>query len=174
MARANDEITEDLLDKLRRDAGVPVPSPLLPQRLDRRSYISQTLRRRDPDQWHAPADVIYRMMRPGEPPTEDAVGRCSTACSSGAAPTCRSSGMKFNRRESSKLRRGRRFYPVGTEGGAPCRNGHVAVIGMPSLRNGCEIDDDIDHLGNRRVRSVGELAGETSSAPVWCPRRARR
>ena len=72
VARANDEITEDLLDKL-RDAGVTEFSTLYLNDLDRGSHISQTLRSDETtDQWAARV-AIYRMMRPGEPPTEDAV-----------------------------------------------------------------------------------------------------
>src|SRR5690606_16166527 len=72
VARANDEITEDLLDKL-RDAGVKDIETLYVNDLDRGAYISQTLRIDETaDQWAARV-AIYRMMRPGEPPTEDAV-----------------------------------------------------------------------------------------------------
>lgn len=72
LARANDEITEDLLDKLRL-AGVTGLSTLYINDLDRGGYISQTLRIDETaDQWAAKV-AIYRMMRPGEPPTEDAV-----------------------------------------------------------------------------------------------------
>jgi DNA-directed RNA polymerase beta subunit len=43
---------------------------------------------------------------------------------------------------------------------------------LVELRNGRGEIDDIDHLGNRRVRSVGELA-RTSSARAWCASSAR-
>jgi DNA-directed RNA polymerase subunit beta len=72
VARANDEITEDVLDKL-RDAGVTEFRTLYLNDLDRGPHISQTLRVDETaDQWAARV-AIYRMMRPGEPPTEDAV-----------------------------------------------------------------------------------------------------
>ena len=72
VARANDEITEELLEKL-RDASVTELRTLYLNDLDRGAYISQTLRIDDAaDQWAARV-AIYRMMRPGEPPTEDAV-----------------------------------------------------------------------------------------------------
>ncbi|NTV10093.1 MAG: DNA-directed RNA polymerase subunit beta, partial [Zoogloea sp.] len=72
IARANDEITEDVLDKL-TDGGVSEISTLYVNDLDRGPYIAQTLRTDETaDQWAAKV-AIYRMMRPGEPPTEDAV-----------------------------------------------------------------------------------------------------
>jgi DNA-directed RNA polymerase subunit beta len=79
-----------LLDKL-RDAGVTEFSTLYLNDLDR-GYISQTLRSDETtDQWAARV-AIYRMMRPGEPPTEDAVEALFQGCSTcPSATTCRSS-----------------------------------------------------------------------------------
>ena len=72
VANANDEITETLLGKLEA-AGIPEIRTLYTNDLDRGAYISQTLRTDETvDQWTARV-AIYRMMRPGEPPTEDAV-----------------------------------------------------------------------------------------------------
>src|SRR5690606_26589140 len=72
VARANDEITEDLLAKIRA-AGIAELQTLYINDLDRGGYISSTLRIDETaDQWAARV-AIYRMMRPGEPPTEDAV-----------------------------------------------------------------------------------------------------
>ena len=72
LANANDEVTEDLLGKL-VIAGVEQVQTLYVNDLDRGAYISSTLRMDETaDQWAARV-AIYRMMRPGEPPTEDAV-----------------------------------------------------------------------------------------------------
>ena len=72
VANANDEITESLLEKL-IDAKVGEISTLYSNDLDHGDYISQTLRIDEiPDQYSARV-AIYRMMRPGEPPTEDSV-----------------------------------------------------------------------------------------------------
>ncbi|NBO10054.1 MAG: DNA-directed RNA polymerase subunit beta, partial [Methylophilaceae bacterium] len=69
VANANDEITESLLEKL-RGANVSKISTLYANDLDHGDYISQTLRVDEiPDQYSARV-AIYRMMRPGEPPTE--------------------------------------------------------------------------------------------------------
>jgi DNA-directed RNA polymerase subunit beta len=72
LANANDEITEDLLAKLAA-GGIEQMQTLYVNDLDRGAYISSTLRIDETaDQW-ASRVAIYRMMRPGEPPTEDAV-----------------------------------------------------------------------------------------------------
>jgi DNA-directed RNA polymerase subunit beta len=76
--------------------------------------------------------------------------------------------MKFNRRAYPEAGRqgagmAARFYervgPKGGEGGTLSNEDILAVVGvLVELRNGRGEIDDIDHLGNRRVRSVGELA----------------
>ncbi len=151
IAKANDEITEDVLKKLEA-AGVPEFRTIYVNDLDQGPYISQTLKSDDtPDQYAAKV-AIYRMMRPGEPPTEDAVEALFHGLFFSEERYDLSSvgRMKFNRR-------------VGREaltGPATLTNDDIiAVIRiLVELRNGRGEIDDIDHLGNRRVRSVGELA----------------
>ncbi|WP_374478526.1 DNA-directed RNA polymerase subunit beta, partial [Zoogloea sp.] len=171
VARANDEITEDVLDKL-RDAGVTEFRTLYLNDLDRGPHISQTLRVDETaDQWAARV-AIYRMMRPGEPPTEDAVealfqGLFYLPERYDLSVVGR---MKFNRRaypeklDDKAPDWQKRLYetvgPKGGEGPGTLSNEDIlAVVGvLVELRNGRGEIDDIDHLGNRRVRSVGELA----------------
>lgn len=171
LARANDEITEDLLAKL-TVAGVKSFNTLYLNDTDRGNYISQTLRSDETmDQWQARV-AIYRMMRPGEPPTEDAVealfqGLFYTPDRYDLSAVGR---MKFNRRAYPEKMDDKapewlkRFYarvgPQEAEGsGVLCNDDILAVIGiLVELRNGRGEIDDIDHLGNRRVRGVGELA----------------
>ena len=99
LATANDEITEDLLANL-MEAGATKIHTLYTNDLDQGAYISSTLRMDDtPDQLTARV-AIYRMMRPGEPPTEDAVealfrGLFFAAERYDLSPVGR---MKFNRR----------------------------------------------------------------------------
>ncbi|WEN41359.1 DNA-directed RNA polymerase subunit beta [Thauera sp. GDN1] len=171
LARANDEITEDLLDKLRL-AGVTELRTLYINDLDRGGYISQTLRIDETaDQWAAKV-AIYRMMRPGEPPTEDAVeGLFQGLFYAEERYDLSSVGrMKFNRRAYPEkiddkapgwLKRfHERAGAQGEDGPGVLTNDDIlAVVGvLVELRNGRGEIDDIDHLGNRRVRSVGELA----------------
>ncbi|HYT86026.1 MAG TPA: DNA-directed RNA polymerase subunit beta, partial [Burkholderiales bacterium] len=116
--------------------------------------------------------AIYRMMRPGEPPTEDAVETLFNGLfySEDRYDLSAVGRMKFNRRAyPEKIEEKtpgwlRRFYDrvdrQGAEGLGTLSNDDIlAVVGiLVELRNGRGEIDDIDHLGNRRVRSVGELA----------------
>jgi DNA-directed RNA polymerase subunit beta len=171
LAQANDEITEDLLKKI-ADAGVDVIHTIYTNDLDQGSYISQTLRIDETtDQLQAQV-AIYRMMRPGEPPTEDAVKTLFNGLfySEERYDLSAVGRMKFNRRaypdqvDEKTAEWLRNFYAAigkrGPEGAGTLGNEDIiAVIGiLLELRNGRGEIDDIDHLGNRRVRSVGELA----------------
>jgi DNA-directed RNA polymerase subunit beta len=151
LANANDEITEAVLASL-REAGVKDIRTLYTNDLDQGSYISTTLRADDiPDQ-HAARIAIYRMMRPGEPPTEDAVESLfnSLFFDSDRYDLSFVGRMKFNRRVGRDELEG---------SGTLSNEDIVAVIKiLVDLRNGRGEIDDIDHLGNRRVRCVGELA----------------
>ncbi|MCB1980772.1 MAG: DNA-directed RNA polymerase subunit beta, partial [Rhodoferax sp.] len=72
VARANDELTETLLKKLRAAGVVDLPC-IYTNELSQGGYISQTLASDETADQFAARVAIYRMMRPGEPPTEDAV-----------------------------------------------------------------------------------------------------
>ena len=151
MARANDEITEELLNAL-AVAGVDKFNTLYTNDLDQGAFISQTLRADDAADAYVAKVAIYRMMRPGEPPTEDAVNALFTNLFFSAERYDLSAvgRMKFNRRIGSDELTG---------SGTLSTEDIVAVIKiLVDLRNGRGEVDDIDHLGNRRVRSVGELA----------------
>ncbi|MFO0519590.1 MAG: DNA-directed RNA polymerase subunit beta, partial [bacterium] len=151
LARANDEITEDLIDLFRGGKAEQIQT-IYTNDLDEGPYISQTLRIDEtPDQIAAQV-AIYRMMRPGEPPTEDAVRSLFHGLFFAEERYDLSAvgRMKFNRRIGRNEVKG-----------APTLAAEdiVAVIKiLVELRNGRGEIDDIDHLGNRRVRSVGELA----------------
>ncbi|HEY8069210.1 MAG TPA: DNA-directed RNA polymerase subunit beta [Burkholderiales bacterium] len=222
VANANDEITEELLAKL-REAKTAKIQTLFTNDLDQGPYISQTLRTDETTDRTQARVAIYRMMRPGEPPTEDAVETLFNGLFFAEERYDLSAvgRMKFNRR-----------IGVATEGAWQARLKNVALpkeiemevrayfkgapelsLGKVSLegatneaeaqalvekmyhdlkakgvdkqkleakveqrftlspkdivevirilvelRNGRGDIDDIDHLGNRRVRSVGELA----------------
>jgi DNA-directed RNA polymerase subunit beta len=151
VARANDEITEDLLGKLAA-AKVEKFNTLYTNDLDHGAFISQTLRTDDTTDEYAAKVAIYRMMRPGEPPTEDAVNALfvNLFFSEERYDLSAVGRMKFNRRIGRDELTG---------AGTLSTEDIVAVIKiLVELRNGRGEIDDIDHLGNRRVRSVGELA----------------
>ena len=151
IANANDELTEELLARL-RGANVASIQTLYTNDLDQGAYISQTLRADDTAEQMAARVAIYRMMRPGEPPTEDSVESLFNGLfyNEDRYDLSAVGRMKFNRR-------------VGREeltGTMTLSNEDIlAVIKiLVELRNGRGEVDDIDHLGNRRVRCVGELA----------------
>src|SRR5512145_266258 len=222
IANANDEITETLLAKL-RETKVGKIQTLFTNDLDQGPYVSQTLRADETADMQAARVAIYRMMRPGEPPTEDAVealfnglffaeerydlsavGRMKFNRRIGApAETSwqlRFRGIALSKEADAELRAYFKHAPelslgkaslegIATEADAQAlvdKMFHdlkgkgidkaklevrieprltlspkdiVEVIRiLVELRNGRGEIDDIDHLGNRRVRSVGELA----------------
>lgn len=222
VANANDEITETLLAKL-REARISAIRTLFTNDLDQGAYVSQTLRIDETMDMNAARVAIYRMMRPGEPPTEDAVETLFNGLFFAEERYDLSSvgRMKFNRRIGApgefswQLRLKNIALPresedavrayfhaapelhlskVSLEGIATEQQaqeiaekmyGELKAQGVDrqklevmieqrltlsprdivevirilvELRNGRGEIDDIDHLGNRRVRSVGELA----------------
>ena len=151
VANANDEITEDLLKKI-VEAGVDTIETIYTNDLDQGPYISQTLRTDETADQKAAQVAIYRMMRPGEPPTEDAVRTLFNGLFYAEERYDLSAvgRMKFNRRVGRDELTGP---------GTLSNEDIISVIQiLLDLRNGRGEIDDIDHLGNRRVRSVGELA----------------
>jgi DNA-directed RNA polymerase subunit beta len=151
LANANDELTEELVAKL-REGGIGGFNTLFVNDVDRGPYISSTLRV-DPTSNQIEAQVeIYRMMRPGEPPTKEAAQTLFhnlffSADRYDLSPVGR---MKFNRRV------GRQEV---TGSGVLSKEDIIAVLQvLIDIKNGNGTVDDIDHLGNRRIRSVGEMA----------------
>jgi DNA-directed RNA polymerase subunit beta len=151
VARANDEITDEMLVKF-AGAGISKFQTLYINDLDHGPFISQTLRIDETPDQYAARVAIYRMMRPGEPPTEDAVKSLFEGLffSEERYDLSAVGRMKFNRRVG-------REELTGT--GILSNEDIIDVMRiLVELRNGRGEIDDIDHLGNRRVRSVGELA----------------
>ncbi|MDC7711599.1 DNA-directed RNA polymerase subunit beta [Vogesella indigofera] len=172
IARANEEITDDLLAKMDIHDVAEV-DVLFINDLDHGGYIAHTLRGDDiADQLQARV-AIYRMMRPGEPPTEDAVEQLFQRLffNEDSYDLSRVGRMKFNTRtyqyklddkspEWFKTMLSETFaHRRDVMDGVLSNEDIVSVIAiLVELRNGRGEVDDIDHLGNRRVRSVGELA----------------
>jgi len=151
LARANDELTETLLKKL-RSAGITELACIFTNELDQGAYISQTLRSDETADEFAARVAIYRMMRPGEPPTEDAVQALFHRLfyNPDTYDLSRVGRMKFNARVGR---------PSSTGAMVLSNEDILDVVKiLVDLRNGKGEVDDIDHLGNRRVRCVGELA----------------
>ncbi len=151
IANANEEITDEVLAKL-READIKSVHTIYTNDLDQGPYISTTLRIDETTDQVAAQVAIYRMMRPGEPPTEEAVKSLfnSLFFSEDRYDLSVVGRMKFNRRMG-------RTELTGASTLSP-EDIVAAIKILVELRNGKGEIDDIDHLGNRRVRSVGELA----------------
>ncbi|UTW48479.1 DNA-directed RNA polymerase subunit beta [Bacterioplanoides sp. SCSIO 12839] len=151
LAPANSEISAELLASL-AEAGVDAFETIYTNELDCGPFLSDTMRT-DPTTNQLEALVeIYRMMRPGEPPTkESAEALFENLFFTDERYDLSAVGrMKFNRR-------------IGREeilgAGVLDKQDIIEVLRtLISIRNGKGIVDDIDHLGNRRIRSVGEMA----------------
>src|SRR6202166_3596946 len=151
IAKANEVLTAASLQKL-VEAGISEIHTLYTNDLDRGPYISDTLRI-DPTKTRLEALVeIYRMMRPGEPPTKDAAENLFNNLFFNLERYDLSAvgRMKFNRRVGRKEITGSQILS---------KDDILDVLKvLIDIRNGNGTVDDIDHLGNRRVRSVGEMA----------------
>ena len=151
LAVANAEITDELLEIFDNN-NVAEIATIFANDLDHGAYIAETLRV-DPTTTKLEAQVeIYRMMRPGEPPTKDAAENLfrNLFFSEDRYDLSGVGRMKFNRRVGrSEI----------TGSGVLDKNDIIDVLKvLIDIRNGNGTVDDIDHLGNRRVRSVGEMA----------------
>ena len=146
----NQEIDLDVI-ALIHEYGISNFTILHTNDLDRGAFICNTIDV-DPtiDQKSALIE-IYRMMRPGEPPTEEAASQLFTNLfqSSDRYDLSDVGRMKFNSR-------------VGREnmvGETTLSNADILDVlkTLINIRNGSDSVDDIDHLGNRRVKCVGEM-----------------
>ncbi|QDO86229.1 DNA-directed RNA polymerase subunit beta [Shewanella psychropiezotolerans] len=151
LVSANAEITLEDLAKLSM-AGIKEISTLYINDLDNGAYMSDTLRIDSTTNRLEALVEIYRMMRPGEPPTKDAAEGLfqNLFFSEERYDLSKVGRMKFNRRLS-----------IGEDEGSGIlsKEDIVAVMkNIITIRNGGDEVDDIDHLGNRRIRSVGEMA----------------
>ena len=151
MASANDELTAELVGKF-IEAGITKIETLFVNDLDRGPFISNTLKI-DTTRSKLEALVeIYRMMRPGEPPTKEAAENLFQNLFFNAERYDLSAvgRMKFNRRVGRSEAEG---------AGILSKEDIIDVLRtLIDIRNGNGSVDDIDHLGNRRIRSVGEMA----------------
>jgi DNA-directed RNA polymerase subunit beta len=173
LLECNTELTEENIGVL-TEAGIAEIETLYTNDLDCGSFVSDTLRT-DPSRTQLEALIeIYRMMRPGEPPTKESAENLFFNLFFNLERYDLSSvgRMKFNRRldrpeedGSGILYDQRYFTTLKTDESMELVEQYgegsdiVDVIKtLIDIRNGKGAVDDIDHLGNRRVRSVGEMA----------------
>ena len=174
LVECNTELTAETLEKLEQ-GGIADFETLYTNDLDNGPFMADTLRA-DPTRTPLEALVeIYRMMRPGEPPTKEAAENLfkNLFFTDERYDLSGVGRMKFNRRLGREdetgpgiLYDGRYFSARSDEEGKQYfeqMGGETSDIievlrTLVDIRNGNGVVDDIDHLGNRRVRSVGEMA----------------
>jgi DNA-directed RNA polymerase subunit beta len=148
---ANDLLTLENIVEI-TEAGIKAFDTLYINELDHGAYISDTLRIDGSSNKLEALVEIYRMMRPGEPPTKDAAETLfnNLFFSEDRYDLSAVGRMKFNRRLGRDVSTGK---------GVLDKADIVAVMKqLITIRDGKDEVDDIDHLGNRRIRSVGEMA----------------
>src|SRR5437660_10480987 len=154
LLEANSELTADKLSKILESNGVVELNVFFPERDDVGTVISQTLRR---DSVKTPQEAlieIYRKLRPGDPPTLDTA-------------TALFHGMFFDPRKYDFSRVGRLKFNIKLFENQDATDLEQRTLDpedfygtiryLLKLRKNIGAVDDIDHLGNRRVRAVGEL-----------------
>ena len=148
---ANTEISEEILEILKENKISEIKC-LYINELDKGPYISNTLRVDATSNRLEALVEIYRMMRPGEPPTKDSAETLF-------------SNLFFNEERYDLSEVGRMKFNRRLKLDSKKDNPHIldkqdiieVMKGIVNIRDGHDIVDDIDHLGNRRVRSVGEM-----------------
>src|SRR5699024_8868778 len=148
---ANTEITAEMIDAF-RTAGINEIPTLYINDLDHGPYISNTLTIDTTTSRLEALVDIYRMMRPGEPPTKDAA--------EGLFNNLFFSEDRYDLSAVGRMKFNRRLGRDEVDGESVLSSGDIIDVlrELLSIRNGIGQTDDIDHLGNRRVRSVGEMA----------------
>ena len=150
LIRANAQVTRETLDMLAANE-IDEIETIYTNDIDCGPFISETLRIDTTRTEEEAQAEIYRMMRPGEPPTKEAFSTLFTNLF-----------FNFERYDLSavgRMKLNRRLGRESDEGpGTLSKQDIVDVIRkIVALKNGKGEVDDIDNLGNRRVRSVGEL-----------------
>src|SRR5438876_801726 len=153
LLEANSELTADKVSKI-LDSGVVEMNVFFPERDDVGTVISQTLKR---DSVKTPQEAlieIYRKLRPGDPPTLDTA-------------TALFHGMFFDPRKYDFSKVGRLKFNIKLFENSDAtsldhrtmepEDFYATIRYLVKLRKNIGAVDDIDHLGNRRVRAVGEL-----------------
>ena len=155
---ANTVLSHEVMVKL-AEGGVKQFNILFTNDIDRGSFVADSLRADTTSGREEALVEIYKVMRPGEPPTKEAAENLfnNLFFSSERYDLSPVGRMKFNRRLG-------RPYDVGTDQKSRAIEGILSnsditdvLKTLVEIRNGKGEVDDIDHLGNRRVRSVGEM-----------------
>src|SRR5216117_2236956 len=150
IVETNNELTQNIIRSI-IDAGVPELPVFFPERDDIGVVLSQTLRKDTIKTTQEALIEIYRKLRPGDPPTLETA-------------TALFEGMFFDPRKYDFSRVGRLKFNIKLDLSTPLEKRileaadfYAVITYLLKLRKNIGQVDDIDHLGNRRVRAVGEL-----------------
>ena len=150
IVETNNELTQNIIRSI-IDAGVPELPVFFPERDDIGVVLSQTLRKDTIKTTQEALIEIYRKLRPGDPPTLETA-------------TALFEGMFFDSRKYDFSRVGRLKFNIKLDLTTPLEKRilepadfYAVITYLLKLRKNIGQVDDIDHLGNRRVRAVGEL-----------------
>ncbi|MEI6413726.1 MAG: DNA-directed RNA polymerase subunit beta [Pseudomonadota bacterium] len=172
LASANSIVSRELLEGMQK-RGIGEFRTLFTNDIDHGPYISETLRIDTTTDEARAQEELYRMMRPGEPPTKDAVQNLffNLFFTFDRYDLSAVGRMKFNRRlnrdavEGPGILYDGQYLKTRTDESSKKlyaslgdSSDIIDVLRMlVDLRNGNSQVDDIDHLGNRRIRCVGEM-----------------
>jgi DNA-directed RNA polymerase subunit beta len=150
IGNANDIISGDILKQI-LGSGVKRIETLYINDIDRGPYLSDTLRADSTTNAQEALVEIYRMMRPGEPPTKEA--------SEALFKNLFFTAERYDLSDVGRMKLNRRVGRTEITGpGVLSKDDILDVLKtLIKIRNGEDVIDDIDHLGNRRVRCVGEM-----------------
>ncbi|HLH30568.1 MAG TPA: DNA-directed RNA polymerase subunit beta, partial [Terriglobia bacterium] len=150
IVETNNELTQNVIRQI-IDAGVPELPVFFPERDDIGVVLSQTLRKDTIKTTQEALIEIYRKLRPGDPPTLETA-------------TALFEGMFFDARKYDFSKVGRLKFNIKLDLTTPLEKRilepadfYAVITYLLKLRKNIGQVDDIDHLGNRRVRAVGEL-----------------
>src|SRR5215510_11146738 len=150
IVETNNELTQNIIRQI-IDAGVPELPVFFPERDDIGVVLSQTLRKDTIKTTQEALIEIYRKLRPGDPPTLETA-------------TALFEGMFFDARKYDFSKVGRLKFNIKLDLTTPLdkrilesADFYAVITYLLKLRKNLGQVDDIDHLGNRRVRAVGEL-----------------
>src|SRR6266567_4487000 len=150
IVETGNELTQNIIRSI-IDAGVPELPVFFPERDDIGVVLSQTLRKDTIKTTQEALIEIYRKLRPGDPPTLETA-------------TALFEGMFFDARKYDFSRVGRLKFNIKLDLSTPLEKRilepadfYAVITYLLKLRKNIGQVDDIDHLGNRRVRAVGEL-----------------
>ena len=150
LIECNSVIDEELLDIL-QTLGLKEVQTLYINDLESGPYMADTLRADSTTNDIEALVEIYRMMRPGEPPTKEAATTLFNSLFFNPE--------RYDLSDVGRMKFNKRLGRPSIEGNSVLENEDIvdALKTLVAIRNGKEQVDDIDHLGNRRVRSVGEM-----------------